>query len=252
MLHIDALNYLQAADLSVKDRGYSEFESDTVTLHQAVAKSQSQLHHGPIVSYFSRLSHAHHKPVSVLLAAVELHKKHSLPFFVISHDEHHEVSAQASAELITNISIHIPPHFVPVSAPAVVKTITLSVHVHEEYKHLLISQLGHKRLSDAELKKISESTGISLNHLKKHSHLNHQFDPISHFGRVPGMVGPFPDHIDELTALIYIQSQEPSIVAVRYTPADTVFMCRHMFEALLSAYSQLHQLPCHTIMGTEN
>lgn len=44
-----------------------------------------------------------------------------------------------------------------------------------------------------------------------------------------------------------MRSEEPELVALRYTPADTVFMARELFEALVEAYTEMIRLRCYTI-----
>lgn len=130
--------------------------------------------------------------------------------------------------------------------PPIVKTVTLSIGHGDNHTHLLVSQLGDRPICEDRLRRISAATGLAMHELE-HCTINHHLDPVSHFGRAPGMVGPFPDSHTDLHALICFAADEPPFVALRYTPIDTVFMTRLIFESLVRTHCKFIDLQFHCI-----
>lgn len=207
-----------------------------------------------ICAYLSAVGQGLHKPASVLLAALSLRSELDLPLFALSHNESHDITAEESAKFVAALHHDNAEPFANhgnFNFMQIVKTITMSIRTDSDCKrHFLLTEVGSIRIGDRELHGISNATGISMNRLRHFTQFNRDFDPMSHFGTKTGLVGPFPDSVKELDGLIYLRPQalrsaDPAttLVAIRYTPFDTVFMSYRIFEALLTSYAAVIGLP---------
>lgn len=249
-MHIDGVDLSEEAfgilqkNASVVNEG-ANVRSTPHSLNDALCSCKAGFE--PICSYLSQFPRAQHKPALVLITAIELHQKYGLALFSLSHEEMHEVTARDSQNLVQSLRSKFPADAAFPQIPQVAKTITLSVDVGEMVKHFLVTLPAEQGVSPSAMVEIAKVTGISKNRLGKHSTINRDFDPVTHFGREPGMVGPFPDHVAEIDGIIYLRNKHALHIALRYTPTDTVFMARQLFEAILYAYSKSAGLACHVI-----
>jgi hypothetical protein len=123
--------------------------------------------------------------------------------------------------------------------PAIVKTVTISVHSSDATRSIVVTELGDVSLDNEIVRKISEVTGLSHSSLSKRAHLNSvEFNPTERLGLEPGVVGPFPHFVKDVDYFIFREMDKPAYVAVRFTPHDTICVDRKILQPLARGYLQ--------------
>lgn len=194
------------------------------------------------VDYFRAIPTEYAKPPLIALTAWKASREMREPIFAMSHESLKEISAECDGENLLQHRKLIRQHIGVDSLPEVVKTLTGSVHMPDGKIFFMIAQIGTMPISPQIRKEISKATKLPLSRVK-HMVLNDRdFDTVKQLGLAPGYVGPFSYRYMGLKYIFYIiaypdDCSHPDLVALRFTPFDTLVFSRTVFESLLIAYA---------------
>nr|VFJ98312.1 MAG: hypothetical protein BECKH772A_GA0070896_101366 [Candidatus Kentron sp. H]VFJ98504.1 MAG: hypothetical protein BECKH772B_GA0070898_101363 [Candidatus Kentron sp. H]VFK03540.1 MAG: hypothetical protein BECKH772C_GA0070978_101342 [Candidatus Kentron sp. H] len=191
-----------------------------------------------IKKYCSLMSIPMIKPPIVAILATEISMERSYPFTIFSHEAIHQNSAFSDVAMMEKHGTYIREALNTSELPPIVKTITVGIGRHGNESYFMVTELGDLRINKQLKKKLSEATGVPNSTMKHHFHINDQgFDPIRNLGLSPGNVGPFPYFIRRLEHIIFLKKEiSCELVAIRFTPFDTLIITEALFEMLMIAY----------------
>lgn len=196
-----------------------------------------------VANYFGEVRSEACKPPAVAMALHGFCKAAGFPFIVLRHEVLEERAAASDVAIIEAFRETIRNRLGNAELPLVVKTLTMGVRVKGRKFFLLLGELGDVRLNRELETKLHQVTGLPAHALKHDLEINDpEFNPAQHLGLEPGNVGLFPYFLRGVEHLLF--REEPSIdpsrlVALRFTPTDTLVLTKKACESAMAAWVSL-------------